>query len=338
MFHRWEDAPDYTAFCPLSGLPRLHGTRPDNVPAPVPYLHADPARVAPGPSGWTGWRHAATAASASSGRAGPRTTTTATAQLCSPTSHRSRDVARHRAGRVAERPGGRAGRACYRPRAADQHRRRDRRLRRHHGHPRQPRSCWLPSIPRSHTSPARWAVRSGSCCRARPTGAGCSIATTRRGIPAPDFSARRLYAAGMTWCSRSQWSLARREFTMPSAPGVTGKSRHTRATNSVPHERGRLRDLLSGPPMLRYADPRSPHRSCRARPPAHRSAQSPDMRQSACRHYGHLLAVGVEYIDAISLFASGKPRRRCVIQVTRQTRPARWNSVSPNHPTLEEVD
>ncbi len=46
QFLRWEDAPDYTAFCPLSGLPRLAGTRTDNVPAPVPYLHADPARVA----------------------------------------------------------------------------------------------------------------------------------------------------------------------------------------------------------------------------------------------------------------------------------------------------
>ena len=36
----------YAAFCPLSGLPRLAGTRIDNVPAPIPYLRADPARVA----------------------------------------------------------------------------------------------------------------------------------------------------------------------------------------------------------------------------------------------------------------------------------------------------
>jgi tetratricopeptide (TPR) repeat protein len=42
----WDDAPDYAAFCPLSGLPRLAGTRIDNVPAPIPYLRADPARVA----------------------------------------------------------------------------------------------------------------------------------------------------------------------------------------------------------------------------------------------------------------------------------------------------
>jgi hypothetical protein len=46
IFIRWEDAPPFKAFMPLSGLPRLHGTRVDNVPAPIPYLHADPARVA----------------------------------------------------------------------------------------------------------------------------------------------------------------------------------------------------------------------------------------------------------------------------------------------------
>lgn len=42
---RWEDALPFRAYAALSGLPRLHGTRPDNVPAPIPYLHADPARV-----------------------------------------------------------------------------------------------------------------------------------------------------------------------------------------------------------------------------------------------------------------------------------------------------
>jgi Glycosyltransferase family 9 (heptosyltransferase) len=45
IFSRWENCPPYHAFCPLSGLPRLHGTRVDNVPATVPYLRADPARV-----------------------------------------------------------------------------------------------------------------------------------------------------------------------------------------------------------------------------------------------------------------------------------------------------
>jgi tetratricopeptide (TPR) repeat protein len=43
---RWEDCPPYKAFCALSGLPRLHGTRLDNVPAAIPYLRADPVRVA----------------------------------------------------------------------------------------------------------------------------------------------------------------------------------------------------------------------------------------------------------------------------------------------------
>jgi hypothetical protein len=46
LFYRWEACPPYRAFCPLSGLPRLHGTRLDNVPAAIPYLRADPARVA----------------------------------------------------------------------------------------------------------------------------------------------------------------------------------------------------------------------------------------------------------------------------------------------------
>ena len=45
QFLRWEDAPDFAAFCPLSGLPRLAGTRTDTVPAPIPYLRADPARA-----------------------------------------------------------------------------------------------------------------------------------------------------------------------------------------------------------------------------------------------------------------------------------------------------
>jgi Tfp pilus assembly protein PilF len=45
QFLRWEDVHDYGAFCPLSGLPRLAGTRIDDVPAPIPYLRADPGRV-----------------------------------------------------------------------------------------------------------------------------------------------------------------------------------------------------------------------------------------------------------------------------------------------------
>ncbi len=46
---RWDSVPPHRSFIPLSGLPRLHGTRLDNVPVQRAYLRADPARVA-------GWR------------------------------------------------------------------------------------------------------------------------------------------------------------------------------------------------------------------------------------------------------------------------------------------
>ncbi len=49
LFQRWETVPPFRAFCALSGLPRLHGTRLDTVPAPIPYLRADPSRA-------TAWR------------------------------------------------------------------------------------------------------------------------------------------------------------------------------------------------------------------------------------------------------------------------------------------
>ncbi len=46
IFVRWQACPDYAAFCALSGLPRLAGTRVETIPAPIPYLHPDAARVA----------------------------------------------------------------------------------------------------------------------------------------------------------------------------------------------------------------------------------------------------------------------------------------------------
>ena len=46
LIERWEDCPPYAAYCALSGLPRLHGTRPDNVPSATRYLRADPQRSA----------------------------------------------------------------------------------------------------------------------------------------------------------------------------------------------------------------------------------------------------------------------------------------------------
>lgn len=43
---RWDNLPAFDAWCPLSGLPRLFGTTLETIPAPVPYLHADPERIA----------------------------------------------------------------------------------------------------------------------------------------------------------------------------------------------------------------------------------------------------------------------------------------------------
>jgi hypothetical protein len=42
----WDLCPPFAAYCPLSGLPRLHGTTLDTIPGKPPYLHADPARTA----------------------------------------------------------------------------------------------------------------------------------------------------------------------------------------------------------------------------------------------------------------------------------------------------
>ncbi|HEX6441231.1 MAG TPA: tetratricopeptide repeat-containing glycosyltransferase family protein [Stellaceae bacterium] len=46
LFDHWEKAPPFAAFSPLSSLPRLAGTRPETIPAPVPYLTADPGKLA----------------------------------------------------------------------------------------------------------------------------------------------------------------------------------------------------------------------------------------------------------------------------------------------------
>jgi hypothetical protein len=44
VFDRWDELGDFAAYCPLSGLPRLAGVRPDTISG-EPYLSADPARV-----------------------------------------------------------------------------------------------------------------------------------------------------------------------------------------------------------------------------------------------------------------------------------------------------
>jgi hypothetical protein len=46
LFTEWRAAPPFRAFRALSGLPALHGTRPENVPGGEPYLRADPVRSA----------------------------------------------------------------------------------------------------------------------------------------------------------------------------------------------------------------------------------------------------------------------------------------------------
>jgi tetratricopeptide (TPR) repeat protein len=46
LFDHWQNAPDFTAFCALSSLPRLAGTTLERIPAPIPYLRADEGRFA----------------------------------------------------------------------------------------------------------------------------------------------------------------------------------------------------------------------------------------------------------------------------------------------------
>jgi hypothetical protein len=45
-FSRWDLMPPYTVYCPFSGLSRLHKTRVETIPNPVPYLRPLPAKVA----------------------------------------------------------------------------------------------------------------------------------------------------------------------------------------------------------------------------------------------------------------------------------------------------
>jgi hypothetical protein len=46
LFAAWAEATGCTACCPLSTLPRLAGVRLETIPAPIPYLRADPHRTA----------------------------------------------------------------------------------------------------------------------------------------------------------------------------------------------------------------------------------------------------------------------------------------------------
>jgi Tfp pilus assembly protein PilF len=46
LFDHWERAPQFSCYCPLSGLPRLAGTTLDTIPGGVPYVRSDPAKSA----------------------------------------------------------------------------------------------------------------------------------------------------------------------------------------------------------------------------------------------------------------------------------------------------
>jgi hypothetical protein len=46
LFNRWDLCPGFATFSSLSGLPRLYGTRLDNVPAAVPYFTAEAGKSA----------------------------------------------------------------------------------------------------------------------------------------------------------------------------------------------------------------------------------------------------------------------------------------------------
>ena len=44
--HRWNEVPGHAAHCRLSSLPYLFHTTPDTIPASIPYMKAEPARIA----------------------------------------------------------------------------------------------------------------------------------------------------------------------------------------------------------------------------------------------------------------------------------------------------
>jgi hypothetical protein len=46
LAEHWHQVGPCTAFAPICSLPLLAGTRIDTIPAPVPYLHADPSLAA----------------------------------------------------------------------------------------------------------------------------------------------------------------------------------------------------------------------------------------------------------------------------------------------------
>jgi hypothetical protein len=45
-FTKWDETPPYAFYCPLSGLPKRHGTRLENVPNDGPYITPEPGKQA----------------------------------------------------------------------------------------------------------------------------------------------------------------------------------------------------------------------------------------------------------------------------------------------------
>ena len=45
LFSHWDRVAEFDAYCPLSSLPRLAGTRLDNIPAGIPHVRPDPAKT-----------------------------------------------------------------------------------------------------------------------------------------------------------------------------------------------------------------------------------------------------------------------------------------------------
>lgn len=55
LIDRWENCSDFAAYCPLSGLPRLHGTCLDTIPAALPYVRSDGVKAAQWGDRLDGW-------------------------------------------------------------------------------------------------------------------------------------------------------------------------------------------------------------------------------------------------------------------------------------------
>jgi hypothetical protein len=194
--HRWTDVPAHAAHCRLSSVPGLLHTSLETIPASIPYLFADPARVAV-------WRERLDA------RLPADTRRIGLAWIGRPTHPNDRRRScRWLASRLSGRSEVQASCRC-RSRCRSPTRLRCRCSR---GLPtsrtnspisaRPPRSLPISTwssrrIPRWAISPGRSASRSGSCCPRPPTGAGCSGGATAPGTRPRACSAKKSPARGI---------------------------------------------------------------------------------------------------------------------------------------------